>query len=78
MTRGRGRGWPRSVAEFEVWHARQPDRREFIGGRPCLMAPRSLRHTVIKGNAFSRPRGLDDPPLTLALADLYEETDLAG
>ena len=45
-------GRPRSVADFEAWHARQSDLWEFIGGRPCLMAPRSLRHTVIKGNVF--------------------------
>jgi len=48
--------WPRSVAEFETWHARQPDRWEFIGGQPCLMAPGSKPHTIIKGNVF---RALD-------------------
>jgi Uma2 family endonuclease len=48
--------WPRSVAEFEAWHARQPERWEFIWGQPRLMAPGSLTHTVIKGNIFSALR----------------------
>ena len=42
--------WPRTVAEFEVWHARQPECWEFIDGRPRLMAPGSLNHTIIKTN----------------------------
>jgi Uma2 family endonuclease len=42
--------WPRTVAEFEAWHARQPERWEFIDGRPRLMAPGSLNHTIIKTN----------------------------
>jgi Uma2 family endonuclease len=42
--------WPRTVAEFEEWHARQPERWEFIDGRPRLMAPGSLNHTIIKTN----------------------------
>jgi hypothetical protein len=25
--------WPRTVAEFEVWNARQPERWEFYDGR---------------------------------------------
>jgi Uma2 family endonuclease len=44
--------WPRTVAEFEAWHLRQPERWEFIDGRPRLMAPASLTHTIIKGNVF--------------------------
>ena len=43
--------WPRTVAEFEAWHARQPERWEFIDGRPRLMAPGSMRHSIIKNNA---------------------------
>lgn len=42
--------WPRTVAEFEPWHACQPDRWEFFAGAPRLMAPASLRHTIIKTN----------------------------
>jgi Uma2 family endonuclease len=42
--------WPRTVAEFEAWHARQPERWEFIDGRPRLMAPGSMRHSIIKTN----------------------------
>lgn len=42
--------WPRTVAEFEAWHARQPERWEFIEGWPRLMAPGSLNHTLIKTN----------------------------
>ena len=48
--------WPQSVAEFEAWHARQPERWEFIAGRPRLMAPASLNHALIKRNVF---RALD-------------------
>jgi Uma2 family endonuclease len=42
--------WPRTVAEFEAWHARQPERWEFIRGQPRLMAPASIRHSIIKRN----------------------------
>jgi Uma2 family endonuclease len=45
--------WPRTVEEFEAWHARQPERWEFIGGQPRLMAPASMKHSIIKGNAFA-------------------------
>lgn len=48
--------WPRTVAEFEGWHARQPERWEFVEGRPRLMAPASMKHTIIKANVF---RALD-------------------
>ena len=42
--------WPRTVAEFEAWHARQPERWEFIDGWPRLMAPASMTHSIIKSN----------------------------
>jgi Uma2 family endonuclease len=42
--------WPRTVPEFEAWHARQPERWEFIAGQPRLMAPASMAHTIIKTN----------------------------
>ena len=48
--------WPRTVGEFEAWHARQPERWEFVAGQPRLMAPASLNHTIIKRNVF---RALD-------------------
>jgi Uma2 family endonuclease len=44
--------WPRTVEEFEVWHARQPERWEFIRGRPRMMAPASIKHSIIKRNVF--------------------------
>ena len=48
--------WPRTVAEFQAWHARQPERWEFVDVRPRLMAPASMKHTIIKANVF---RALD-------------------
>jgi Uma2 family endonuclease len=42
--------WPRTVDEFEAWHALQPGRWEFVNGEPRAMAPASMRHTVIKNN----------------------------
>jgi Uma2 family endonuclease len=44
--------WPRTVAEFQVWHDRQPERWEFIDGRPRMMAPGSMRHSILKRNVF--------------------------
>ena len=44
--------WPRTVAEFEAWHALQPDRWEFVNGQPRAMAPASMPHSVIKNNVF--------------------------
>jgi Putative restriction endonuclease len=41
---------PRTLAEFEAWHARQPEQWEFIGGHPVMMAPGSLPHPIIKTN----------------------------
>ena len=53
--------WPRTVAAFEAWHALQPERWEFVAGRPRLMAPASMPHSVIKNNigfaAAPGPRG---------------------
>ena len=45
--------WPRTVAEFEAWHARQPERWEFVDGWPRLMAPASMTHSIIKRNVAS-------------------------
>jgi Uma2 family endonuclease len=42
--------WPHTLEEFELWHARQPERWEFIRGEPRLMAPASMRHSIIKTN----------------------------
>lgn len=48
--------WPRTVEDFEAWHDRQAERWEFIDGQPRLMAPASMRHSVLKRNVF---RSLD-------------------
>ena len=48
--------WPRTVAAFEAWHALQPERWEFVAGQPRLMAPASMRHSIIKRNVL---RALD-------------------
>lgn len=48
--------WPRTVAEFQKWHARQPERWEFVDGRPRLMAPASMTHSIFKRNVL---RALD-------------------
>jgi Uma2 family endonuclease len=48
--------WPRTVAEFEAWHPRQPERWEFVEGRPRLMAPASMKHSIVKRNVL---RALD-------------------
>jgi Uma2 family endonuclease len=47
---------PRTVAEFDVWNAGRPERWEFIAGRPVMMAPASMPHTIIKGNVFAALR----------------------
>jgi len=47
---------PRSLEEFVGWHARQPERWEFLAGRPVMMAPASKAHTMIKGNIFAALR----------------------
>jgi Uma2 family endonuclease len=61
--------WPRTVAEFEAWHARQPERWEFIDGQPRLMAPASMKHSIIKNNVgFALRQALARTPCT-ALID---------
>ena len=53
--------WPQTVEEFETWHARQPERWEFIGGQPRLMAPASMKHAIIKNNVgFALRQALAD------------------
>lgn len=53
MSRARKREpLPTTLEEFVLWHERQPERWEFIGGEPVLMAPGSRRHTAIKGNIY--------------------------
>jgi hypothetical protein len=47
----------RTVAEFEAWHARQPERWEFIAGWPRMMAPGSMNHSLIKADLFRRVAG---------------------
>jgi Uma2 family endonuclease len=47
---------PRTVEEFDRWHAAQPERWEFIAGAPVMMAPGSLAHTIIKGNIYGTLR----------------------
>jgi Uma2 family endonuclease len=60
--------WPRTVAEFEAWHARQPERWEFIDGRPRLIAPGSMRHSIIKNNAgFALRRALQGSGCTVLI-----------
>jgi Uma2 family endonuclease len=61
----RGEDWPRTVEEFEAWHALQPERWEFIEGQPRMMAPASMPHSIIKRNvavalhAALAPRGCE-------------------
>jgi Uma2 family endonuclease len=65
----RRENWPRTVAEFEDWHAHQPERWEFIDGQPRLMAPASMMHTIIKNNVgFALRQALDGSACT-ALVD---------
>ena len=42
-----------TVAEFDRWHAGQPERWELIGGVPVMMSPPMRPHTTIKGNIFA-------------------------
>jgi Uma2 family endonuclease len=44
---------PRTLREFDRWHAQQPERWEFIAGVPVMMAPGSNNHSTIKGNIFA-------------------------
>lgn len=43
---------PRTLEEFDRWHARQPERWEFIAGHAVMMAPGRNRHSIIKGNVY--------------------------
>jgi hypothetical protein len=61
--------WPRTVGEFEAWHARQPERWEFIDGVGDLWRERFLDAGIVD---------LDDPPVRLATDDLYAATDIAA
>ena len=47
---------PRTLEEFDHWHAQQPERWEFIAGVPVMMAPASLPHSIIKGNIYAALR----------------------
>jgi Uma2 family endonuclease len=68
--------WPRTVAEFEAWHARQPERWEFVADRPRLMAPASLNHTIIKSNVgFALRSALGDLPCTVLVDGAQILTD---
>lgn len=42
--------WPTTVEAFQIWHEQQPERWEFFFGRPWMMAPASMAHTLIKNN----------------------------
>jgi Uma2 family endonuclease len=60
--------WPQTLEEFEAWHARQPERWEFIDGRPRMMAPASMKHSIIKANAFAALLGaLAGTPCTVLI-----------
>jgi Uma2 family endonuclease len=68
--------WPRTVAEFEDWHARQPERWEFIDGRPRLMAPASMKHSIIKNNVgFALRQALDGSGCTALVDGPQIQTD---
>ena len=41
---------PGTLEAFDAWHAKQPERWEFIFGDPIMMAPGSMAHTLIKTN----------------------------
>ena len=71
---------PRSVAEFHAWHARQPERWEYVGGVPRLMAPASMNHGLIKKNittAFDVALG-DGPCVALPDGVQVEAEDLVA
>ena len=56
--------WPRAIEEFESWHARQPERWEFIDGHPRMIAPASMKHSIIKTNVgFTLHQALVYTPL---------------
>ena len=39
---------PRTLEEFRIWHERQPEVWEFVGGAASMMAPGSRAHTLLK------------------------------
>lgn len=43
---------PRTVEEFDRWHAQQPERWEFVAGLAMRAVPVPLRHALIKGNVY--------------------------
>ncbi len=67
---------PRTVEAFDAWHARRPERWEFVGGRPRMMAPASRRHTIIKGNVYRAiESGLGDRGCRAYVDGLQVRTD---
>lgn len=62
-------GLPRTVAEFDRWNADQPERWEFIGGVPVMMAPAANNHSLIKGNLFAALHSKLRPGACRALVD---------
>jgi Uma2 family endonuclease len=62
-------GLPRTVEEFDRWHAERPERWEYIAGVPVMMAPASMPHTIIKGNVFAALRARLDGTRCRALVD---------
>jgi Uma2 family endonuclease len=62
-------GLPRTVEEFDRWHAERPERWEYIAGVPVMMAPASMPHTIIKGNVFAALRAKLDGIRCRALVD---------
>ena len=53
--------WPSTVGEFQDWHARQPERWEFLDGRAWMMAPAPMAHTLIMNNiGFALRQALAD------------------
>lgn len=56
---------PRDLDAFVRWHEGQPERWEFVGGTPVMMAPASRAHTMLKGNVFATLRAaLEGSPCT--------------
>ncbi len=59
---------PRTLEAFDAWHAKQPERWEFVFGDPIMMAPGSLPHTIVKTNIVAelraRLRGTDCRPFS--------------
>ena len=75
-----GNQLPHSVAEFHAWHARRPERWEYVGGVPRPMAPASMNHSLIKKNittAFDNALG-DGPCVALPDGVQVEAEDLVA